>query len=92
MRIHEIDRIENMAGWLPSRQDRLVIAWAEINQQELREAVRVDPEIAALAASWQTRLGRAPIGAAATSLDGAPRHRDRLRLSAWRYRQRPFTR
>jgi len=36
--IYAIDRIENMAGWLPSRQDRLVIAWAEIHQQELREA------------------------------------------------------
>ncbi len=35
--IYEIDPIERIAGFLPARQERLVIAWAEIHQQELRQ-------------------------------------------------------
>ena len=33
-----IDDIERLAGSLPNRQERLVIAWAEIHQEELRIA------------------------------------------------------
>ena len=31
----DIERIERLAGSLPRRQERLVLAWAELHQQEL---------------------------------------------------------
>lgn len=33
--IYSIDRIEGLAGSLPRRQERLVLAWAELHQEEL---------------------------------------------------------
>lgn len=36
--IYAVDVIERIAGSLPSHQERLVIAWAEIHQEELRAA------------------------------------------------------
>ena len=33
--IYGIDRIERLAGSLPKRQERLVLAWAELHQEEL---------------------------------------------------------
>ena len=33
--IFGIDRIERLAGSLPRRQERLVLAWAELHQEEL---------------------------------------------------------
>ena len=33
-----VDEIEPIAGSLPRRQERLVLAWAEIHQVELQEA------------------------------------------------------
>ena len=46
--VYAVDVVERMAGSLPSRQERLVIAWAEIHQEELRIA-------------WGTlQAGRAP--------------------------------
>ena len=35
--VYRIDRLERLAGSLPRQQDRLVLAWAELHQQELRE-------------------------------------------------------
>lgn len=34
--IYGIERIERLAGSLPVRQERLVLAWAELHQEELR--------------------------------------------------------
>ncbi len=34
--IYGIERIERLAGSLPTRQERLVLAWAELHQEELR--------------------------------------------------------
>lgn len=34
--IYGIERIERLAGCLPRRQERLVLAWAELHQEELR--------------------------------------------------------
>lgn len=46
--IFAIDRIERLAGSLPIRQERLVIAWAEIHRNELLE-------------NWNTlQVGRPP--------------------------------
>lgn len=46
--IYAIDEIELVAGSLPRQQDRLVLAWAEIHQDEL-------------AAAWDSlQAGRAP--------------------------------
>jgi hypothetical protein len=36
--VYAVDVVERMAGSLPSRQERLVIAWSEIHQEELRAA------------------------------------------------------
>ena len=33
--IYDITKIERLAGSLPRRQERLVLAWAELHQQEL---------------------------------------------------------
>ncbi len=33
--IYGIDRIERLAGSLPRRQERLVLAWAELHQEDL---------------------------------------------------------
>jgi hypothetical protein len=33
--IYGIERIERLAGSLPRRQERLVLAWAELHQEEL---------------------------------------------------------
>lgn len=33
--IYGIERIERLAGSLPTRQERLVLAWAELHQAEL---------------------------------------------------------
>ena len=33
--IYDIDTIERLAGSLPRRQRRLVLAWAELHQEEL---------------------------------------------------------
>ena len=47
--IYGIDRIERLAGSLPGRQERLVLAWAELHQEELLS-------------NWQTlQQGRPPI-------------------------------
>lgn len=47
--IYDIDRIERLAGSLPRRQERLVLAWAELHQEELLS-------------NWQTlQQGRPPI-------------------------------
>ena len=46
--IYGINPIERLAGTLPKRQERLVLAWAELHQQELQ-------------ANWQVlQEGRAP--------------------------------
>jgi hypothetical protein len=51
--IYAIDRLERLAGSLPVRQERLVLAWAEIHLEELlsnwntlqsgRPPVRIEP-------------------------------------------------
>jgi len=51
--IYDIDRIECLAGFLPRRQERLVLAWAELHQEELlsnwqslqqgRPPIRIEP-------------------------------------------------
>jgi hypothetical protein len=47
--IYGIERIEKLAGSLPRRQERLVLAWAELHQDELRSV-------------WQLlQAGRAPV-------------------------------
>ena len=47
--IYAIERIERLAGSLPKRQERLVLAWAELHQEELR-------------ADWQAlQNGRPPV-------------------------------
>lgn len=47
--IYDIQRIERLAGSLPTRQERLVLAWAELHQQELLS-------------NWETlQRGRPPI-------------------------------
>ena len=47
--IYDIGTIERLAGNLPTRQERLVLAWAELHQQEL-------------ISNWQTlQHGRPPI-------------------------------
>ena len=47
--IYDIEKIDLLAGSLPRRQERLVLAWAELHQQELM-------------ASWRTlQEGRPPI-------------------------------
>jgi hypothetical protein len=47
--IYDIGRIERLAGSLPRRQERLVLAWAELHQQGLM-------------ANWETlQEGRPPI-------------------------------
>jgi hypothetical protein len=47
--IYAIDRLERVAGSLPVRQDRLVVAWAEIHLEELL-------------ANWNTlQTGRPPV-------------------------------
>ncbi len=33
--IYGMERIERLAGSLPNRQERLVLAWAELHQEEL---------------------------------------------------------
>jgi hypothetical protein len=38
--IYAVEKIEPMAGFLPVRQDRLVLAWAELHQVELLAAWR----------------------------------------------------
>ena len=34
--VYAIDNVERVAGSLPRRQERLVLAWAELHEQELR--------------------------------------------------------
>ena len=47
--IYDIGNIERLAGSLPRRQERLVLAWAELHQEELLS-------------NWQTfQQGRPPI-------------------------------
>jgi hypothetical protein len=47
--IYAIDRLERLAGSLPVRQERLVLAWAEIHREELL-------------ANWNTlQTGRPPV-------------------------------
>ncbi|HEY1266303.1 MAG TPA: DUF4160 domain-containing protein [Candidatus Binatia bacterium] len=47
--IYAIEKIERIAGALPVRQERLVLAWAELHQTELL-------------AAWRTlQNGRAPV-------------------------------
>jgi Domain of unknown function (DUF4160) len=47
--IYDISKIERLAGSLPRRQERLVLAWAELHQEELLS-------------NWQTlQQGRPPI-------------------------------
>ena len=47
--IYDVERIERLAGSLPRRQERLVLAWTELHQQELLS-------------NWQTlQQGRPPI-------------------------------
>jgi hypothetical protein len=51
--IYDIAKIEQSAGSLPRRQERLVLAWAELHQQELlanwstlqegRPPIKIDP-------------------------------------------------
>jgi len=36
--IYDIERVERLAGSLPRRQERLVLAWAELHQGELMDA------------------------------------------------------
>ena len=38
--VYDIDKIELLAGTLPRRQERLVLAWAELHRQELIDAWR----------------------------------------------------
>jgi hypothetical protein len=38
--IYDIERIELLAGSLPRRQERLVLAWAELHRAELIDAWR----------------------------------------------------
>jgi len=38
--IYDIERIERLVGSLPRRQERLVLAWAELHQGELMDAWR----------------------------------------------------
>jgi uncharacterized protein DUF4160 len=38
--IYDIEKIERLAGSLPRRQERLVLAWAELHQEELMAAWR----------------------------------------------------
>ena len=38
--VYDIDKIELLAGALPRRQERLVLAWAELHRQELIDAWR----------------------------------------------------
>jgi Domain of unknown function (DUF4160) len=46
--IYALDPIELIAGFLPTRQERLVLAWAELHRDEL-------------VSSWTTlQVGRAP--------------------------------
>jgi hypothetical protein len=33
--IYALDTVERLAGWLPTPQERLVLAWAEIHREEL---------------------------------------------------------
>ena len=33
--IYDIERVERLAGFLPRRQEHLVLAWAELHQEEL---------------------------------------------------------
>ena len=48
MGIYAIAPIERIAGWLPRRQERFVVAWAELHQAELQ-------------ANWNTlQRGRPP--------------------------------
>lgn len=35
--VFAVDAVERVGGSLPARQERLVVAWAEIHQQELLE-------------------------------------------------------
>jgi hypothetical protein len=39
--IYSIERIERLAGSLPRRQERLVLAWAELHQEDLLSNWRV---------------------------------------------------
>ena len=51
--IYDIQAIERLAGFLPRRQERFVLAWAELHQQELlsnwqtlqqgRPAIKIEP-------------------------------------------------
>lgn len=51
--IYDIGKIERLAGFLPRRQERLVLAWAELHQEELlsnwqtlqqgRPAIKIEP-------------------------------------------------
>ena len=51
--IYDIEGIEGLTGSLPRRQERLVLAWAELHQQELlfnwqtlqqgRPAIKIEP-------------------------------------------------
>ena len=51
--IYDIEAIERLAGFLPRRQERLVLAWAELHQRELlsnwqklqqgRPAIKIEP-------------------------------------------------
>ncbi|MDP2604254.1 MAG: DUF4160 domain-containing protein [Deltaproteobacteria bacterium] len=51
--IYDIGKIERLAGSLPRRQERLVLAWAELHQEELlsnwqtlqqdRPAIKIEP-------------------------------------------------
>jgi hypothetical protein len=51
--IYDIEGIERLTGSLPRRQERLVLAWAELHQQELlfnwqtlqqgRPAIKIEP-------------------------------------------------
>ena len=51
--IYDIENIECLVGSLPRRQERLVLAWAELHQQELlanwqtlqqgRPAIKIEP-------------------------------------------------
>jgi chromosomal replication initiation ATPase DnaA len=34
--VYAVDDIQQIAGSLPTRQERLVLAWAELHQEELR--------------------------------------------------------
>jgi hypothetical protein len=51
--IYDIESVERLAGFLPRRQERLVLAWAELHKQELlsnwqmlqqgRPAIKMEP-------------------------------------------------